>query len=235
MEKETYECHDCGRPFVRTVLNLGVVFACTRCESCIRKFNERTLEMRAADSVVVKDAFWLKVCPSLYRDTDQAHPGLHPMALEAVRRYEPRAGRGLGLIGETGGGKTRCAFLALHKAHIAGLRVNAVSHKLFGKIAAKAAAGTTEEKAKADSAMESFERADVLLLDDLGKAPSTERADSDLEDLIEIRTSNKRAILWTANGSGEWLISRLGPDRGEPTIRRLTEFCEIVSLEGGAR
>jgi hypothetical protein len=236
MEKETYECHDCRTPFVRSVVRLeGLVFGSTRCDGCIQRFNEKTVAMKAAEAAAAKDAAWSRVCPALYRDTDDAHPGLNPLALDAVRRYEPRAARGLGLIGATGEGKTRCAFLALRRAHLAGLRVNSVSHNRFSRLAIDAFSGTTEERGHARAALDALKLADVLLLDDLGKAPSTERADAELEELIEARTSNNKPLLWTANGSGEWLIARLGADRGEPAIRRLAEFCEIVNLEGGAR
>jgi DNA replication protein DnaC len=236
MEKETYECHDCRAPFVRTVVQFdGLVFGNVRCAACIEKWNETTRKMKSAERAAEQDAAWSRVCPAAYRDTDESHPGLNPLALEAVRRYEPRAARGLGLIGSTGQGKTRCAFLALRRAHTAGLRVNSVSHNRFSRLAMDAFSGTTEERGNARAALDFLKRADVLLLDDLGKAPSTERADAELEELIEARTSNNKPLLWTANGSGEWLIARLGADRGEPAIRRLAEFCEIVNLEGGAR
>jgi len=236
MEKETYDCHDCRAPFARTVVRFGeLVFGSTRCDGCIQKFNETTVAMKAAEAAAEKDAAWKRVCPAEYRDTDERHPGLNPLALEAVRRYEPRAFRGLGLIGETGEGKTRCAFLALRRAHLAGLRVNSVSHNRFSRLAIDAFSGTTEERGHARAALDSLKRADVLLLDDLGKAPSTERADAELEELIEIRTSGQKPLLWTANGSGAWLSARLGADRGNPATRRLAEFCEIVNLEGGAR
>lgn len=236
MEKETYECHDCGAPFWRTVVRFEkLVFGSVRCEPCIATRNKEAVAIKAAEARAERDSAWNRVCPPLYRDTDEKHPGLNPRALEAVRRYEPRASRGLGLIGTTGQGKTRCACLALRRAHLAGLRVNYVTHNRFSRLAADVLSWAAEERGNARAALDSFKRADVLLLDDLGKAPSTERGDAELEDLIEVRTSGNKPILWTANGSGEWLIARLGADRGEPTIRRLAEFCDVVNLEGGAR
>lgn len=74
-------------------------------------------------------------------------------------------------------------------------------------------------------------RVDMLLFDDLGKAPSTENVDAELLELIERRTSNGKALLWSANGSGTWLESRFGPDRGEPLVRRLAEFTKVVRAE----
>jgi hypothetical protein len=67
-------------------------------------------------------------------------------------------------------------------------------------------------------------------MDDLGKPPATDRADAELEELVEVRTSQLLPILWSANGSSAWLIKRMGPDRGEPLVRRLSEFSEIPRL-----
>ena len=72
---------------------------------------------------------------------------------------------------------------------------------------------------------------EVLLFDDLGKAPSTEGVDAELFELVEVRTSNALPILWSANGGGRWLIDRLGADRGPALIRRLAEFTEVLKYE----
>jgi hypothetical protein len=38
-----------------------------------------------------------------------------------------------------------------------------------------------------------------------------------------------KPILWSANGTSAWLIKRMGSDRGEPLVRRLSEFCDIIA------
>jgi hypothetical protein len=52
----------------------------------------------------------------------------------------------------------------------------------------------------------------------------------ELYNLLEYRTSHKLTTLWTANGSGSDLLAKLSKDRGEPILRRLSEFSEIVSV-----
>jgi DNA replication protein DnaC len=76
--------------------------------------------------------------------------------------------------------------------------------------------------------LDKLKRVRVLMLDDLGKAASSERADEQLENLIEKRGGECLPILWSANGSSAWLASRFGPDRGMPLVKRLAEFSTVV-------
>ena len=230
--KETVPCCDCRSPFARQVLVInGSKYGSGRCDPCITRFTATTESKRQMDADTERESIWAKVCPASYRDTDPRDTRLNATARSVAGRWDAaRAMRGVGLIGSTGLGKTRCLFLALHRAHKEGRRVAAISHAKFGRVAMDAFSGQAEERARAKDTLRALHRADVLLLDDLGKPPSTERADSELEELIEDRTAHSRPILWSANGSGDWLISRFGADRGEPTVRRLAEFCEVVSL-----
>jgi DNA replication protein DnaC len=68
----------------------------------------------------------------------------------------------------------------------------------------------------------------VLLLDDLGKAKMTERSELELFDLLEHRSSHALPIFWTANAEKGALKQMLSPDRGEPILRRLSEFTKII-------
>lgn len=75
-----------------------------------------------------------------------------------------------------------------------------------------------------------IERIPVLLLDDVGQEKITERTGSQFFSLIEQRTSWKRPTLWTSNLDAGTLNQALGADRGQPTIRRLREFSDIVKV-----
>ncbi len=83
---------------------------------------------------------------------------------------------------------------------------------------------------EAHARLERIMKVRALLLDDLGKQKFTERAEMELYNLLEYRTSHKLTTLWTANGSGSDLLAKLSKDRGEPILRRLSEFSEVVSL-----
>jgi NitT/TauT family transport system ATP-binding protein len=71
----------------------------------------------------------------------------------------------------------------------------------------------------------------VLLLDDLGKQKMTERAELELFDLLEHRSSHELPIIWTANAAKGDLRKMLSSDRGEPILRRLSEFTKIINTD----
>ncbi len=225
------KCSECGKDFKRRVFSvLGkTIGGVGICEECRVKFaaEEEAKANRATQRR--EDEKWEAVCPLIYRDTDLRDARLASAAVSAVARWSPGV-RGLGLIGTTGRGKTRCLYMALRKAHGAKMTVAALSHTKLSRIAMDAFSGDKDERRGAREILSELHRADVILLDDLGKPPSTERADSELEELVEDRTSEGKPILWTANGSGEWLIKRFGVDRGEPLVRRLAEFSDVTTL-----
>lgn len=223
-------CQDCGESFAYApvIIDGRERFSRTRCQSCMEK-------AALAYDVAEKDAQrlakigkWHSICPPLYRDTDAAR--INQVCAMAALTWDVNGSRGLGLLGVTGAGKTRALFLALHGAFDAGKRCRSISHNLFSKTVQSAFAGEGAERNDARALLVALQKCDVLLLDDLGKPPPTERADAELEELVEVRTSNLLPILWSANGSSAWLIKRMGPDRGEPLVRRLSEFSEIPKL-----
>jgi DNA replication protein DnaC len=110
------------------------------------------------------------------------------------------------------------------------MKCEAISHNRFSKTVQDAFSGERMDKGDARQILENLRRADVILFDDLGKPPSTERADSELEELLEHRTSHRKPTLWSANGGGRWIIQRLGPDRGAPLVRRLAEQGDVITV-----
>ncbi len=227
----TETCPECGTEFSRKIYSLfGRHIGGKLCPACFDKQQAERVAEHERHERIQREYKWNAVCPLIYRDTNLNDARLNKHAVETVLRWEPRQQRGLGLIGKTGRGKTRCMFMALRKSFDLDLTVASISHTKLSRIAMDAFSGDKEERADARDVLRSLHSAAVVLLDDLGKPPSTERADSELEELIEERTSQGKPILWTANGSGEWLIKRFGTDRGEPLVRRLAEFSEVTTL-----
>lgn len=234
MAGKTKTCHRCnasfevefepGNPFSE----MGMRFArfCSDCSPIIAE--EARIEEESL-MVAEKAARWAKICPAIYRTTDLSHPDLEPAFVEEANRWRAASKKGLGFVGASGKGKTRLLYHALARAFTAGLWTHATSHTIFRRIAIEANSGDGENRVTARNRLEMMGKVDVLLIDDLGKPSSTETVDAELEELIEFRTARARPILWSANGSGMWLLGRFGDDRGEPIVRRLTEFTTIVS------
>lgn len=201
-------------------------FKRTLCDPCSEKEHKDKERAHTAFLNQQHEERWNAICPKLYRGTNPELPGLSAACVDAVRRWDYRSGVGMGFTGESGTGKTRLMFLALRKGFDQGLACRFMTHNQFSKLVIDAFSG--EMKAEQRKQLDFLGKVQLLFLDDLGKAPSTERTDAELEELIEIRGANMIPTLWTANGHGEWLIKRFGPDRGDALVRRLAEFSTVV-------
>lgn len=197
------------------------------CETCLPIALSEAEAREAPEKARKLEERWCRICPQEYQQTDLSRETLAAAFVVRAINWIPGS-KGLGFIGPSGKGKTRLLYLALRKAFMEGLWVHATTHLAFRKVAIDAYSAEGESRYDARAKLDMMSRVDVLLFDDLGKAPSTEGVDSEFEELIERRTSNDRSILWSANASGQWLIERFGPDRGDPIVRRLGEFTTVV-------
>lgn len=170
------------------------------------------------------DSGWSRVCPPDYRDTMIGDPRLHGPFVKAAREWNAQGSKGLGLVGESGLGKTRCTFHALLRAHMDGRHCHAISHNEFSNAASEAAT-----MAAAREKIARCRNAEVLLIDDIGKGHCTERAVREFGNLVEYRVSRKKPLLWSSQAGSEWMRDKFGPDSGPQIVRRLAEFCKIVN------
>jgi DNA replication protein DnaC len=118
--------------------------------------------------------------------------------------------------------------MLMKRLHFENLRVFGITSTGFAKACADQWHDNPQAKALAEDTLTRCRRTKVLLLDDLGKAKMTERSELELFDLLEHRSSHELPIIWTANAGGAQLQQMLSPDRGEPILRRLSEFTKII-------
>lgn len=212
---------DADSPFLKITRS----FQRTLCDPCADKEAVEKEQEHTAFLNRQHDERWNAICPPIYRNTHLSHQDLLPAFRDASSGWKPSE-KGLGFMGDSGGGKTRLAFFAMKKAFNRGLACQFLTHNQFSKLVIDAFSGDMriEQRKKLDF----LPKVQVLFIDDLGKAPSTERCDAELEELIETRGANLLPTFWTANGHGAWLIKRFGPDRGDALVRRLAEFSTVV-------
>lgn len=220
----------CGASFSYVPVTLfgRSVFERKLCDKCQTQNDETLAETEKIKLAGATEEKWQEICPPLYRDTDPAL--ISCVAARAANDWNPKGESGMGFTGETGKGKTRALFLALRKAFELGRGCYAISHNKFSKTVQEAFSGEGVERGDARAILRKCQNVGVLLMDDLGKPPPTERADAELEEMIEHRAAHKLPILWSANGSSVWLEKRLGPDRGPALVRRLSQFSKPVSI-----
>jgi DNA replication protein DnaC len=87
-----------------------------------------------------------------------------------------------------------------------------------------------ETRGESAQKLKLVERIPLLLLDDIGQERITDTTGSAFFSLIEQRNSQKRPTLWTSNLNSDTFRQALGSQRGDPTIRRLREFSDIVKV-----
>ena len=195
------------------------------CEDCLARHSEKLREEQAAEEQERRQEAFNALCPPLYRQSDLGRiPSAFLRECEAWQ-YNPV---GMGLIGPAGCGKTRAAWILLKRLHFSGLRVYGITSTAFAKACADQWHDDNQAKALAEDTLARCRRTKVLLLDDLGKQKMTERSELELFDLLEHRSSHELPIIWTANAAKGDLRKMLSSDRGEPILRRLSEFTNIV-------
>lgn len=203
---------------------------CDQCEA------EMSANARQIAEEAVKEgrlARWVKICPPAYLATRLNHPIMeaipHEIKEYVLGGWQPASGTGLGICGDSGKGKTRLAYLLMHKLHMQGLKTFCIrSVQLCGHISRSYQEDPENDPSR--SIVRRVRECQVLLLDDIGKERYTDRIQEIVYDIIEERTANLLPIIWTSNFSGERLEKTIGGDRGRAIVRRLREFSEAIEL-----
>ncbi len=142
-------------------------------------------------------------------------------------RYGPR---GLGLVGLSGRGKTRAAYMLLKQMVSDGRKVGATNAANFSKLCVDQFADEREYRVAAEREIQSVYHADVWLLDDLGQQRTTERVESEIYALLEYRATRKLPTIWTSNLKGEALKATFSKKRVEAIMRRLIQSNDIATV-----
>ncbi len=228
--KEKITCLECQKEFEAELIALNgrTVFRPRYCEPCSEKLIARKNHDAQRRAKGASHARFATMIPPIYLTTDKNR--LLPVLRSAINSWE-FSPVGMGFVGASGKGKTRAAVELLKKQHELGKDVFYLSATDLALNSANQFADNPAIKEIAKSILSLCRRSDVLLLDDLGKGRMTDRAESELYDLLEYRTSRRLPTIWTSNSDGQQLRSMLSADRGEAITRRLgKEFTNIIKL-----
>lgn len=173
---------------------------------------------------------WRLLCPEEYRALDVEK--MPPAMIEkwtALKLWQPD-GKGLLFHGHTSLGKTRIAYAILQRQLWFGKSVFAIDAVTLGEAITAKWTDHTAHQLLSDPT-----RHDVVLIDDLGKAPFTERVTSEIFGLLERRLSWRRSTIVTTNEDGatlrEKIIARSGDEATADALltrlRRLTSISFI--------
>jgi len=180
----------------------------------------------ARDVKFFRDLEWLALCPPLFSSTKIDELPLKDISEKALLW----GGQG-GLLfkGPTGTGKTRTAYLLLKNLLYQDKKVLAFDFIDFGRQASEAALAN-----RVSSWIYPIQRADVLLLDDIGKKKMTPSVEESFFDVVNYRMIHNLATIFTFNMGGKELQRTMSNDRGEAIVRRLREYCHMVLFAPGS-
>lgn len=214
-------CQQCGTVF-EALINFEL------CDDCAEKQEQERLHDADCRAKIERcNAFWEQV-PPLYRKTDKAR--LNPVLVSAIANWH-FSPKGIGFVGSAGCGKTRAAVLILAKASESGYSTLYLPATELSAVSAGAFADGPFEREKCKKKLSEARKVKCLLIDDLGKGRLTDRAESELYDILETRTSNELPTLWTSNSNAQGLRSMFSADRADALIRRLgKEFCQHITV-----
>lgn len=160
---------------------------------------------------------------------DHPHLADYRAQIDAALSWQPSA-KGLLLVGDHGGGKTRSAF-ELAKRLMRDERLDVAwwhAQDLAGRLCEAVEFGTDNAR----GFVEAVAARPVLVIDDLGQedvnASARDRVAGWLLSLIDKRGAMGRPMIVTTNKSAKQLHSKYGYDRGAALARRLSESCDVL-------
>lgn len=214
-------CQRCGSEFASWI-------KLPYCAECAEALYAANAEQACLDALAARCRDFWDGIPPLYRQTDKAR--LAPPLRSAIESYE-YGPMGVGFIGSAGAGKTRAAVLILAGLMEQGMSTLYLPATELSAAAAGAFSDDPKEKERCREILRKSRKVKALLIDDLGKGRLTERAESELYDILEHRTGHLLPTFWTANSEAKGLRSMLSRDRADALIRRIgREFCKHVVL-----
>jgi DNA replication protein DnaC len=223
-------CQRCADTFEYqpVVYNGKTLFTPQWCDACVTVLTaERDQQERETRQNARVEAF-LGLVPPVYHNTDPAQIHANLAQLAAQYEFGPK---GVGIIGRSGEGKTRAAYLIALRMVSQGRKVYWIAATDLAAAAANLYADDPEVKSRSNEKIRRAMTCELLVLDDLGKGKFTDRAESMLYDLFETRTGNMRPTIWTSNSNAKALHAMMSPDRADALIRRMgSEFHNIVRI-----
>ena len=218
----TKSCYVCGHSF-ETRAGPMAQYVKT-CQPCLDKQGDEDRARHKREEEERRQLEWLSLCPKDYLTITQDKLPI-PGKLDEILRWE-FGPKGLVLFGDTGRGKTRCAWALLAREHASGRTVASLDSMAGLEYAALYAESAKLVKKWADKLIFS----DILILDDIFKVKLTDSFEGAVFTLVDQRIQNQRPTFVTSNDTGATLAARMTQDRGNPLLRRLREHCIQINF-----
>lgn len=205
-----------------------------------RLAHERDQQMAATKAKITA------MIPPRFQATDIGHPTFNRKAWDKIRDWRPTSEKPwLGLLGATGGGKSRIGYLLAEsiameiaaksrRASFIFTTSQAIKDTVMAQFTKDTGPRDLWDRSSQDKArwrLESMRKCDLLLIDDLGKARPTPAVAEELFAIVNHRHDHNLPLIWSANSSPEAIASHLPEDMAAPFAGRLIELSKIYSFQ----
>lgn len=237
-------CH-CGNEYEYELIDMSFIGRSIRtsheCEACAAK-KMQELQREEAEQERRQMEYerhlrmerWRNGTEVRYQQTDHQHPDFNAKLWTIIRDWSPSNSQPwLGIIGETGKSKTRCATERMRLAAYDGDSQHpfcVTSYQLAWAVQNQFS-DDREEANQAKTILRLAKSADWLLIDDLGKAKHSPAVASFLFALVDQRHARNAATIWTANTMPTEFTRDMPPELAEPIKGRLLECSQIYNLK----
>lgn len=218
IETTTLRC-SCGQKYSCTAASIaGEMFFPYVCPVC-EHYSARDIEDR-----------WAKICPVEFRTEGEGGNTIlsqlrvgHP-SLEIALHWKLND-KGLFMFGETGTKKTRSMWRVMRYLSDLRIPIKALSGGEFERQCRDAmhSGGMTDW-------FDKLAGVPVLFIDDIFKMTLTDFVQTSLFDLIDDRGKNGRPLFATTNDTASSLETRIPGDKVNPMLRRIADYCTILSF-----
>lgn len=179
--------------------------------------------MSTPDRSKMREDAFLRVCPRFCHDTrlDRLTKWLQ-LPLD----WDPK--KSMAIRGPSGAGKTRLLWHCVKVAVVnCGMKTRVYTHSQI--------CAAMQEAADADKLQEFVGKAaalDLLVIDDLGNGPMTDTQSARLMEIIDARYRAALPVWITTQYTGEALAAKLGGERANAILRRITTNATILKETG---
>jgi DNA replication protein DnaC len=198
-----------------------------KCDACSEAYiTERKNEIEESRKAVIlrglKEAFGL----NLY-ETDPTR--LSPRMQEIANSYE-FCHQGVGFVGVTNLGKTRCLFTIVKKLALEGKSFAFLTGPQLAQALKDTRSDDARERSDARQTLEDARKATLLVLDDIAQEKTSGEVLTAFWDVLDTRRSNKLPLFWSSNVPAAQFKGRFEEPKADSVITRLKDISTIYPL-----
>jgi DNA replication protein DnaC len=225
----TQDCSSCGNPFevdVFTINDKERTFTndCDPCNEAWASQQKEKLKEQERSNIerLLKATFG----PSLY-ETDPTR--LSPRLQDIANNYT-FGEKGVGFVGVSNLGKTRCLFTIVKKLALEGRSFIFLTGPELAQALKDTRSDDARERHDARQTLEDARYATLLVLDDIAQEKASGEVLTAFWDLLNARRNQKLPLFWTSNVPAAQFKGRFEESKAESVITRLKDISTVYPI-----